>query len=97
MPEQRSGKCGVGRVRPNDRMKKSVIAIGVALQCIIPYSVAYHAIWRCIMAYFVAFSFLLLCAGFIVFALGVCRMSSEADRTYASLSSHQSGSGTPAS
>ncbi|HOJ05383.1 MAG TPA: hypothetical protein PK916_15395 [Bacteroidota bacterium] len=49
------------------------------------------------MAYLVAFSFLLLCAGFIVFALGVCRMSSEADRTYASLSSHQSGSGTPAS
>lgn len=49
------------------------------------------------MAFIVACSFLFLCAVFLVLALGVCRLSGEADDTYSALLSRREGSGTAAS
>ncbi len=49
------------------------------------------------MAIIIACAFLLLCASFLLLALGVCRLSGEADHTYASMFPPRGGNETPAS
>jgi hypothetical protein len=49
------------------------------------------------MAIIVASLFLLLCAAFLTLALGICRMSGEAERTYYDVLSRREGAGTPVS
>ncbi|MCZ7554913.1 MAG: hypothetical protein M5R41_00740 [Bacteroidia bacterium] len=49
------------------------------------------------MAIVVASLFLLLCAAFLTLALGICRLSGEAEQTYYDVLSNREGRGTPAS